>query len=603
MTEQSSPGPRYSSLRDYIAVLRRYWRLILVIALIGAVAGVADALRQSPVYQAQVEVGFQDPTKDLNLVGIGSNSTETSGSVAAVNATTATSPAVMTQVRRELEAQLRAAVARARHQRRRHGDTAAKPSHGKSTSSAHASSKSSASGKPKASGSPKSKMSGSSKSRTSASLSSIVPSVGALTASISTQVEVGSNLLQITAQGSSPQFAARLANAVAHVLIAQDNQQTRAQFAHLAKNLQRKIAGLKPLPGGAPTPQMSFYEDELARLNTLASFATSAQVVNPAQPPGGPSSPHKAREAVLGGLLGLLLGIVAAFVRDSMDRRLRKPGDFESAFELPVIGHVRKQSLGRVAYMANGAGELDQLDLESFRILRRNVEFLDPERPPTSVLITSGVAEEGKTTVASSLAFVLAAAGRRTLLVDCDLRRPNLARRVGVELSPGLSDYLAGAATTEDILRTVTFSEPSLGAGQASQNGSSPHGAAGSSPTSSGSLVHELACIPAGAVTSRGAELLGTRRFKEFLDEVSASYDVVVLDSSPLLPVADTLEMLPHVDSVVICAREARTTRDQARAVRTALARFPHRPTGVVVTGIKPRGAEYEVYAYSYSYS
>ncbi|MFL5823191.1 MAG: tyrosine-protein kinase family protein, partial [Solirubrobacteraceae bacterium] len=90
---------------------------------------------------------------------------------------------------------------------------------------------------------------------------------------------------------------------------------------------------------------------------------------------------------------------------------------------------------------------------------------------------------------------------------------------------------------------------------------------------------------------------------REFLAQVKAKYDMVILDSSPVLPVADTLEMLPHVDAVVVCARESQTTRDQARAVSATLARFPPRPTGVVATGLKPRGADYEAYAYSYEYN
>jgi Mrp family chromosome partitioning ATPase len=240
--------------------------------------------------------------------------------------------------------------------------------------------------------------------------------------------------------------------------------------------------------------------------------------------------------------------------------------------------------------------------------LRRNLEFLEHDRPPRSVLVTSAVAAEGKTTVAGSLAFVMAAGGKRTLLVDCDLRRPGLADSVGVEPSPGLIDYLAGGAQPQQILRTVTFAEPSttrvMSASVAGEH-QAPRGDAaaslpGASDAGTNALVHSLVLIPAGSPTDRGAELLGSGRFKEFIEQVTSRYDVVVLDSSPLLPVADTLEILPHVDAVVICARESQTTRDQALAVRSALGRFPSRPTGLVVTGIKPRGAAYEVYAYSY---
>jgi non-specific protein-tyrosine kinase len=97
--------------------------------------------------------------------------------------------------------------------------------------------------------------------------------------------------------------------------------------------------------------------------------------------------------------------------------------------------------------------------------------------------------------------------------------------------------------------------------------------------------------------------LIGSAQFKEFIQEVVEAYDVVVIDSCPLLPVADTLEILPLVEGVVVCAREGKTTRDEAKAVTSAMSRFPARPTGIVITGIKPRRSEYGAYSYSYSYS
>lgn len=547
MTEESPAAPRYTSLRDYLAVLRRHAVIIVIIAVIGAGAGIADALRQKPVYQSSAQVGFQDPTQELTLVGLGIPTPLTPAQEAAINAASATSPAVMSKVQHRL--------------------------------------KTSTSGQ-------------------------------ALGTDVTPTVSASSGLLQIAANASTPTFAAQLANAVANTLVARSNRQTKAEFTQVANTVRRRIAKLKV--SAATSQQLSFYEDELARIDTLATFATSASLQQGAQPSASPISPKKTRNAAIGLALGLLLGILAAFVRDSMDRRLRKPKEFESGFDLPVIGHVRNRTMGRVAYIANGKKAPERVDVDAFRILRRNLEFLDLDKPPRSVLVTSAVAQEGKTTVATSLAVVMAAAGKRTLLVDCDLRRPDLAGRMGVELTPGLAEYLGGSAQPQEILRNVTFSDQPadakaavtvgtgagyLTAGSATANGGSQPGAAGSLPETSASLLHTLVCIPAGSVTDRGAELLGSGRFKEFMEQVTARYDMVVLDSSPLLPVADTLEVLPQVDSVLICARDSRTTRDQARAVRATLGRFPHRPTGVVLTGIKPRGAAYELYAYSYDYS
>ena len=105
-------------------------------------------------------------------------------------------------------------------------------------------------------------------------------------------------------------------------------------------------------------------------------------------------------------------------------------------------------------------------------------------------------------------------------------------------------------------------------------------------------------CVPAGSSMSGAAESLGSPQFREFIEEVSQVYDVVIFDSSPLLPVADTLEILPHVDAVILCAREFKTTRAQASAAKAALSRLPERPTGIVVTGVKPGRDDYYDYSY-----
>ncbi len=113
-----------------------------------------------------------------------------------------------------------------------------------------------------------------------------------------------------------------------------------------------------------------------------------------------------------------------------------------------------------------------------------------------------------------------------------------------------------------------------------------------------------LAVIASGGQSIRPAELLGSRRFREFLAEVSAEYDIVIIDTPPLLSVSDTLEIIPLADSVLLCIRVDQTTRDQARAVKEALSHLPERTTGVVITGLKPgRESDYGYYSYAYEES
>ncbi len=411
-------------------------------------------------------------------------------------------------------------------------------------------------------------------------------SAQALAGAVSAQVSATSGLLQVSATGSSSSFAASLANTVAKVVVSQANAQTRTQFTQLARTVKGEIARLRSAATPGRASELAFYADELGRLNTLAGFAGSAQLVAPAQLPG-PSSPSRARSALLGLLFGLLLAIAAAFLRDSTDRRLRSAQEMRQSYELPVVGHIRSQAMGQVAQFSNGSSHAPTIDLEAFRILRRNLAALEGDRSPQSILVTSAVRGEGKTTVASSLAFAIAAAGRRTLLVDCDLRRPALAARLGIDESPGITDYLAGAVSPQDILRLVTLAEP-RGSDDAAP-ASNGHAPAARAP--------QLVFIPSGSRTAKASELLGSYRFNEFIQQVSEAYEAVVFDSSPLLPVADTLEVLARVDAIVVCARASETTREQASAAREALSRFPKRPTGLVVTGIKPGGDDYDAYA------
>jgi Mrp family chromosome partitioning ATPase len=533
----NTPVGRYVTLRDYLRVVRRYRIAIVLIAAIGAGAGVYDAKRLTPVYQGAATVSFQDPAQDASLVGLGTSLVQTPAQLATTNSETLTRPEVMLKVQHKLKT-----------------------------------------------------------SRSYASLAGAVS--GQVTAA---------GLLQVSATDTNPSFASALANAVANVLVAQSNASTRAGFKGAADDVKHQLNALKAhtsKTGGKAgnanaananasngnSTQLAIFSDELARLETLARFAQSAQVAQNAQTPTAPVSPSTVRNGIIGLLLGLLLGLLVAFVRDSMDRRLRTPYDIEESFHHPIVGHVRDQAMGKVVHPEmDGRGD-NALDVEGFRILRRNLEFLNFDSPPRTIVVTSAVPEEGKTTVASSLAFAIASTGKRTLLVDCDLRRPALASRVGVEKSPGISDYLAGEATPEQILRPVVFSEPP------NLNGDGAHANGGGSAAE----THTLVCIPAGSPTSHAAELLGSRRFKEFLDEVTLAYDMIVIDSSPLLPVADTLEIVPLVEAVLVCAREVKTTREEARAARNALSRFPARPTGVVITGVKARRSEYEVYSYTY---
>jgi Mrp family chromosome partitioning ATPase len=248
---------------------------------------------------------------------------------------------------------------------------------------------------------------------------------------------------------------------------------------------------------------------------------------------------------------------------------------------------VRETALGRAGSASNGARALDEEDLEAMRIMRTNLAFLnEQETPLRSVLVTSALPEEGKTTIAAALAWVAATSGRRTLLLECDLRRPDLAQRLGAQRGPGLTDYLAGTAEAGDVFQAIDIGAPRVAPTNGGSEGDGSFGA--------------LTLVSAGSMPG-GGDVLGSERFRDFLAVTSRSYDLVVLDTCPLLPVVDTLELIPFVDGIVLCVRLGQTTREQAGSALQALHRFPRKPTGLVVTGVRP-GLD-ENYGYSYSYA
>jgi capsular exopolysaccharide synthesis family protein len=403
-------------------------------------------------------------------------------------------------------------------------------------------------------------------------------SIATLRNALTIRTEARTNLVIIQARWGNAKFAADLANAAARQsrLIAID--QARARYRTARRLLK---ASLKRL-GTSRTDKITKlqYQAQLVKLDTLGHFVSPAKVVSSAVPAAGPVSPRPVRDTLLGLILGLTLGVLAAFLRDALDRRLRSASEIRDELKMPLLGHIRRDVLARTLVTENGRKRLTEADLEGFRVLRTNLDFLDVDAPVKTVLVTSPLPAEGKSTVATSLASAYVLAGKRTLLVECDLRRPSMAKRLGAEQGPGLSDYLIGQATPSEVVQRIALAPDS-------ENGTG-------APT--------LVAITAGSPTPRPAELLASKRFGAFLEQVREAYDVVVLDSTPLLSVGDSLQIVPRVDGIVLCVRAEQTTRAQARAARQALDHFPDRPIGVVVTGVKP-GHELDYGYYSYAYA
>jgi capsular exopolysaccharide synthesis family protein len=368
-----------------------------------------------------------------------------------------------------------------------------------------------------------------------------------LQSDVTATAEKDINAVSVEAEAGTADGAARIANAVAAAMV----QVTRDQQFRL---FQRAV-----LRNSSP-----------AAVRSLRNRATGPmQITSQAVPPGSSTSPKPLRDVGFAALLGLLLGVAIALVQDALDRTVTDPHDLESTLGFPLLGYVRSDILGTTPVSRNGTMDMAE-HLDSFRILLANSQFLGGDRPVATLAVTSPLPDEGKSTVAGWYAYANALAGKRTILVECDLHRSVLAEGFELDPSPGLTDYLTGDVEASDLRRSVMVEGPT---------------------------AQPLSVVPAGAPTPQPAELLGSPRFDKFLDEIAREHELVVLDCPPLLPVGDTLSIVPKVEGVILCVRLGQTTRDQAIAAKDALRRLPERPVGLVLTGSKP-GSEYDYSGY-----
>ena len=290
--------------------------------------------------------------------------------------------------------------------------------------------------------------------------------------------------------------------------------------------------------------------------------------------PTSPSSPKVVRNLVIAAALGLLFGICATLLFHRLDRRLREPDELEEAFGFPVIG-----AIPRSAAFARGKTLIvrDEIDIahgeaEAFRLLRARMRYFNVDREVRTVLVVSAVPADGKTTVAVHLAAAAASSGAKALLLEADLRRPTVSQRVGSMPSVGLAEVLTHGAQLPEVLREIAI------------RGTSSDPAADHA---------SFDLITAGFPPPNPHELIESKRMAELLEELSSDYDLVVIDTPPLLSVSDAIPLIGRVDGVLIVSRLGATTSDAARRLASELKGLNAPVLGIVANGLRSRAQAY----------
>jgi capsular exopolysaccharide synthesis family protein len=317
----------------------------------------------------------------------------------------------------------------------------------------------------------------------------------------------------------------------------------------------------------AESEELSEY---LTVLETPLSKATSpikATVVDPASYNASPVSPRPMINLVIGGMIGLLLGLAAAVIRDILDNTVSSAEDVANVIEAPVLASIAYDSdVPKRPLLTEASSRAPRV--EAFRLLRTNLQFLNLDTRPTSLVITSAIPGEGKTSTATNLAIALAQTGQRVVLVDGDLRRPKVASVLGLERSVGITTVLVGRSELHESVQK--------------------HSASG---------IYFLA---SGPIPPNPTEVLQSQAAQALFDRLNEMFDMVIIDAPPLLPVSDAAIMARDVDGAILVVRHGKTTKDQLRQARQRLAQVDANLFGVAVnmTPRRDRGA----YGYGYDY-
>jgi succinoglycan biosynthesis transport protein ExoP len=407
-----------------------------------------------------------------------------------------------------------------------------------------------------------------------------------LLASSTVTAATGADILTFTVTNQSGIIAERLVDAYANAYVAYRRQLDIASIERALSGVNTRLDQLSR-GGDQKTSLYNSLVDRQQTLQTMAALGTSNAAVVEQASGFTQTQPKTVRNAIVGLLLGVILGVGLGLLRESLDSKVR--GAEEIAIRLgdrpllALLATPRRSHSGKELVMLHDSrgGQA-----EAFRMLRTNLELSTLDKPTRTLLVSSALAEEGKSTTAANLALALAMAGRHVILVDLDLRRPSVHRLFDLH-GPGVTDVALGRVSLEAGLidTPLTLREPN-----ASGDGGRPDGSFGQGGGS-------LEVLPSGTIPPNPGEFVSTEALERILQEMRDRADIVIIDSPPILVVGDALALSPRVDGILVVARLNVVSQHTLADLRRQLATTGTRVVGVVVTGAATE-AHYD-YAYS----
>jgi capsular exopolysaccharide synthesis family protein len=427
-----------------------------------------------------------------------------------------------------------------------------------------------------------------------------------LAAQVNTSLVPGTQLIQISVQDTDPQRAKALADEIARQLILQsptpEGEQEQAQYRQFVNRrlavlqtqieeaekqidelqgrlvLENSARGIQDIQSQIEGLQqkITIWQDNYAKLLDFyqGSRTNYLSVVEPASIPSTPVSPRIRYYVLLAAAIGFALAAGAAFLLEYLDDTIKTNEDVDRVLKLPTLGNIT-----RIPRVREPTDHLVTLQLvhspatEAYRVLRTNIQFSTLNIPsPQLLLVTSASPGEGKTTTACNLAITIAYAGKQVILVDADLRRPSVHRFLGMYNQVGLTSLLLDDTLAVEAALLET---PVVG----------------------------LKMMPSGPLPPNPADLLGSEPMQRRFEQMKELADVIILDSPPILAVADATILGALCSGVILIVDAGRTRSQVVRRAKDALDQLNLRVIGAVLNKLTPRGTRGYYYSYYYSYA
>jgi polysaccharide biosynthesis transport protein len=373
------------------------------------------------------------------------------------------------------------------------------------------------------------------------------------------------DLLEFQVDSGSPQRAQRLVNAYARAF----TRYREALDTRSLRRAQRDVTDRLRTLRASGDQTSALYRRLTAKkeeLRVSQALQTSHAIVVRTADDATKTRPKPVRNGVVAFVLALFLGVGLAFVRDALSDQ----DELEESFGLPVLGTIPDSK----ALAKDGRSEeLPPLESEAFRMLRGRLRHFDGDQKVSSVLVTSGVARDGKSTVAWNLALTSASVGSKTILLECDFHQPTLATRRGLRPVPGLSELLTGQ--TDLVVQHISVAN--------SSNGEEPD--------------RQLDVVVAGTRPPNPVELTESDEMAALIEHLTTDeYDLVVIDTPPITLVSDVIPLVRLVSGVIVVGEPGRTKRESATALREQLESLDAPVLGLVANRVKTRSG----YGYAY---